>query len=173
MDISVLDYNSIKIHSKHATFVVDPSERGSKISCDAVIYLNNTSENLTKAVEYRTIIKGPGEYEINGVKFLGVKGNKGFVYSMTADGLSVVFGKTSDISKLKDDTYLSQIVILNVDEEINSSVLTKLEPKIVALYGENKEGAAKILGKDNLPLIKKYTVLKDKMPEEMEVVVLG
>lgn len=173
MDISILDKTSIRIHSKLSTFVVDPAERGSKVSCDAIIFLNNSSGDLTKAVEYRTIINGPGEYEINGVKFLGVKGDKGFVYSMTADGLSVVFGKSSDISKIKDDTYLSQIVILNVDEEINSSVLTKLEPKIVVLYGEDKESAAKILGKENLLPIKKFSILKDKLPEEMEVVVLG
>ena len=66
-----------------------------------------------------------------------------------------------------------QIAILNVDDGFSSSFITNLEPKIVVLYGDKKENAANLLGKGTLPATKKFTVTKDKLPEEMEVVVLG
>lgn len=173
MDISVLSKDSIKIRSKHASIIVDPSLEISKISSDAVIFLNTEDNDLSKVEDYRIVINGPGEYEISGVKVLGTKGEKGFVYGLSVDGFSIILSRSSDISKIKDDTFLSQIVILNVDDEINSTVVTKLEPKIVVLYGDNKAAAAKILGKENMPAVKKFSVLKDKLPEEMKVVVLG
>jgi len=172
VDIYTLDKNSIKIRSKHASFIVDPAKLGTKVSCDAVILLNNNID-LERVVDYRIIIDGPGEYEVNGVKVLGVKGDRGFVYGIAADGFSVILGTSSEISKIKEDTFFCQIAILNVDDEFNQSIITALEPKIVILYGDNKESAAKILGKENIPPIKKFTVVKDKLPEEMEVVVLG
>jgi hypothetical protein len=173
VDIYILDKSTIRIHSKHANFVVDPGKQGNKVSCDAVILLNNLTSDLSRVMDYRIILNGPGEYEVNGVKILGVKGDKGFVYSFMVDGFSAILGTSSEISKIKENVFLCQIVILNVDDEINSAVVTKLEPKIVILYGDNKESAAKILGKENLLPIKKFSALKDKLPEEMEVVVLG
>ena len=174
MDISILSKNSIKIHSKHANFIVDPESLVTKVSCDAVILLNNNNIDLGRVVDHRIIIDGPGEYEVNGVKVLGVKGDRGFVYGIAADGFSVILGKSEEISKIKEEFNTEcQIAIIDADDEFSSSVVTKLEPKIVILYGDNKESAAKLLGKENLPLIKKFTVVKDKLPEEMEVVVLG
>ena len=184
MDISILSKTTIKIRARHASIIVDPSAECPKVSSDAVILLNNENVDLSRIVDYRIVINGPGEYEISGVKVLGVRGDKGFVYGFSADGLSVILGRSSDISKIsaiggsasgrkEEINSECQIAILNADEEVNSSVVTKFEPKIVILYGDNKEIAAKLLGKENLPLIKKFTVAKDKLPEEMEVVVLG
>jgi len=173
VDISILSKNSIKIHSKHANFIVDPESLGPKISCDAVILLNNQSNDLSKVADYRIVINGPGEYEIREIKVSCIKADLGFIYSLIVDGFSVILGSSSEIPKIKDDTFLCQIAILNVDNELNPAIATKLEPKIMILYGENRIGAVKILGKENIPPIKKFTVVKDKLPEEMEVVVLG
>lgn len=174
MDISILSKNSIKIRFRRTIFVADPPPDGSKVSSDAVILLNNNNIDLGRAMDYRIVINGPGEYEISGVKVLGVEGDKGFVYGLAADGFSVILGRSSDISKIKEEFNTEcQIAILNVDDGINSSAVTKFEPKIVILYGDSKESAAKILGKENIPPIKKFTVVKDKLPEEMEVVLLA
>lgn len=191
MDIYTLDKNSIKIHSKHANFIVDPAERGvdptklgTKVSCDAVILLNKQSNDLSKVADYRIVINGPGEYEISGAKVSCIKADLGFIYSLMVDGFSVILGSSSEIPKIsaiggsasvhkEEFNTECQIAILNVDDELNPTVVTKLEPKIMILYGEDKEGAVKILGKQNLPTTKKFTIMKDKLPEEMEVVVLG
>ena len=173
MDISYLDKNSIKIRSKHAAFVVDPPVSGPKISCDAIVLLEYKDNLLSKVVDYRIVINGPGEYEINSAKVMGVRVNKGFVYSLSFDGLEITMGRTSDIAKIKDNAFSCQIAILNVDDELSASIITNLEPKIVILYGDNKENGAKILGKENLLPAKKLTISKDKLPEDMEVVGLG
>ena len=104
MDIYTLDKNSIKIRSRHTIFVADPPNEV-KVSSDGVILLNNNNRDLGRAVDYRIIIDGPGEYEVNGVKVLGVKGDRGFVYGIAADGFSVILGSSSDISKIKEDTF--------------------------------------------------------------------
>ena len=173
MDISYLDKNSIKIRSKYAAFVVDPPVSGPKISCDAIILLEYKDNLLSKVIDYRIVINGPGEYEINGAKVMGVRVNKGFVYSLSFDGLEITMGRTSDIAEIKDNAFACQIAILNVDDGFSSSFITNLEPKIAVLYGDKKENAARILGKQNFQTTKKFTVTKDKLPEDMEVVVLG
>ncbi len=174
MDISILDNSSVKIRFKQTTFVVDPSADIAKISSDAIILLDRGNNLSLEAVERRIIINGPGEYELNGVKVLGVKVDKGFVYGISDDGFGTILGKTSEISKIKEEFNTEcQIALLNVDDNLNQSIVTRFEPKIVVLYGANKENGAKVLGKVNVSPIKKFTVTKDKLPQETEVVALG
>jgi len=173
MDISFVDNSSVKIRLRQTTFVVDPAELGSKISSDAIILLDRENNPVFKTAPHRIVINGPGEYELSGVKVLGIKVDKGFVYGIADDGFGAILGKTSEISKIKDKTFSCQIAILNVDDNLNQSVVTRLEPKIVVLYGANKENGAKTIGKENLTSIKKFTTTKDKLPQEMEVVILG
>jgi hypothetical protein len=51
--------------------------------------------------------------------------------------------------------------------------VTALEPKITVLYGDKKEESAKKLGAESVNMVPKVTILKDKLPEEMEIAVLG
>lgn len=174
VDVSTLNPSSIKIRFRHATFVVDPTSDGAKTACDAVVLLNGARSNLSKVSDYRVVINGPGEYEISGVKISGTRIDDGLVYNILGDGLGLVLGKTKEVSKIKEEfNFESQIAILNVDSEFGESAVTSLEPKVVILYGDNKDAGAKKLDKGNLAPIKKFTVSKDKLKEEMEVVVLG
>ena len=78
------------------------------------------------------------------------------------------------VSKLKEEfSATCQIAILNVDSEFTQAVLTGLEPKVVVLYGDNKDAGAKILDKESISSLRKFSVSKDKLPEEREVVTLG
>lgn len=194
MDISSLEEPSLKIRFKHATFVVDPPHRGSKISSDAILQLYSRLTDSGRVADYRIVINGPGEYEINGVKILGVRIEGGLIYNIVGDGMRMVLGKTNEVSKLSAtggsalrsehsgsktsgrkeelDTEC-QIAVLNVDGEFSQSIVTTLEPKVIILWGNKKEEGAKILGRENLPPVKKFTMTKDKLPEEMEVVLLS
>lgn len=175
MDISSLNTSSIKIRLRHASFVVDPAEDlGSKVSCDAIVFLDSKNSDLFRVADYRIVINGPGEYEINGVKITGMRVDNGLVYNIIGDGARIVLGKTKEISKTKEEINTDcQIAILNVDREFTPSIVTGFEPKAVVLYGNERQAGAKILGKENLTPIKKFTITKDKLPEEMEVVILG
>lgn len=174
VDVSTLNSSSIKIRFRRASFVIDPPSVGGKTSCDGIVFLNNDKKDLSKASDYRVVINGPGEYEVSGVKISGTRIDDGLVYNFAGDGLGVVLGKTKEISKIKEEfNFESQIAILNVDGEFEESAVTSLEPKVVILYGENKDSGAKNLGKGNLTPTKKFTISKDKLKDEMEVVVLG
>ena len=67
----------------------------------------------------------------------------------------------------------SQVVVLDTNTEFNESFVTALEPKITVLYGGKNAAAAKILGAESVSPVSKVTIAKDKLPEKMEVVVLG
>lgn len=178
VDISILDKSSIKIRFRHAVFVVDPAQMGSKVNSDAIVLFNGKSSDFSRVVDYRVIIRGAGEYEINGVKIVGIRIDNGFVYNIIGDGLGMVLGKTKEVSKISakggvEFSATSQIAVLNVDSEFTQAIVTGFEPKVVLLYGDNKEMGLKNLATENLAVIKKFTVTKDNLPEEMEVVVLG
>ena len=91
VDVSVLNKSSIKIRFRHSTFVVDPSSDIGKTTSDAIVLLNGTNSDLSKVADYRIVISGPGEYEINGVKVAGVRIDNGFVYNIIGDGLIYLF----------------------------------------------------------------------------------
>lgn len=174
MDISIISKNSIKIRGKRVSFIIDPSSDGPKISADAVIYLSNgLPVNAPRVEGYRVIIKGQGEYQVEGAMIVGVRTDKGYVYRITVDGMQVLVAKASDISKFKGDMDSSEILILNADSEIEASVVTNMEPRTVILYGEKKEDAAKILGKNEIKKTEKATLSKEQLPEMMEVIALG
>lgn len=170
MDVAIIGENVIKVRSKHVSFVVDPIKEMPKVNVDAILLLgDNKNVDSSRVLDQRITIGGLGEYEIGGVKIVGIETG---VYSLFLDSQRVVLGKVSYIAKLQDNMPSCDIAILYVDEDIKS-IVAKLEPKIVVLYGDRKMEGAKALGKVATEPVQKFTIAKDKLPQEMEVVVLG
>lgn len=173
MDVSIIGENVVKIRSKNASFVVDPVKTIPKVNAYAILsLLNNKNIDASRVLDQRIIINGPGEYEIAGVKISGARAGNGIVYSLLLDNIQVVLGKVSDVSKLLDNTPSCKIAILMADDDLKS-IAAKLEPKIIVLYGDKKLEGARALGKEGIVPVQKFTALKDRLPEEMEVVVLN
>ncbi len=172
VDISIIGKNSIKVKGKEATFIVDPEKDMPKTAVDAVIILR-ASENIdpSRATESRITINGAGGYEVGGAKISGTTTSKGTLYRISIDGITVILGKASET---KAEGFSScQVLVVNADSDFNQSFVTALEPKITALYGENKNESAKALGAESVSSVSKLTVTKDKLPEKMEIVVLN
>ncbi|MDO8583010.1 MAG: hypothetical protein Q7R51_00585 [bacterium] len=172
MDISIVGKNSIRLKGKEATFIVDPSKEMPKVSSDAIILLNgNEGIDLDRVTDSRIIISGPGGYEVGGVKISGTATPKGTLYKLSIDGIDIIVGKASDS---KAEGFNScQIAVVNADSDFSESFVTALEPKIAVLYGEVKEESAKKLGAESVTLVPKITATKEKLPEKMEIIVLG
>jgi len=66
-----------------------------------------------------------------------------------------------------------QVAVVNANNDFNEAFITALEPKMTVLYGDKKLDAAKLLGAENVASVSKITVVKDKLPEKMEVITLG
>lgn len=172
MDIANVIDNVIKIRSKNTSFVVDPVKTMAKVSADAILLLNNNMHvDTTRVLDQRIIISGQGEYEVGGVKVSGIKVLGGIVYSLFLESYLVVLGKVSDISRLQDRIPSCEIALLLVDHDLKS-IVAKLEPKIVVLYGEKKMEGARSLGKIGIEPVQKFTT-KGKLEEDMQVIVMG
>jgi hypothetical protein len=169
MEVSLLDKNTLRIKGKKAALVVDPKEKMAKTSSDAIIALDSDFDPKNVS-DYRIIINQPGEYEVGGVKITAL-GSDNLYYGLNIDNTQVLLAKTSSLDKLSKDMNDPQVAVLNVDSEINGSLVAAIEPKIVILYGEKAQDGAKVLGSQDPTPVKKFSVTADKLPQESQIIV--
>ncbi|MBI2613299.1 MAG: hypothetical protein HYW62_00785 [Candidatus Levybacteria bacterium] len=172
MDITILGKTSIKLKGKRVSFIVDPAKDILKTSADAVILLNGQKDiDTSRVTDSRIIINGAGGYEIGGVKISGTTTDKGTLYKISMEDILVIVGRSAETKA--DGFNACQIAIVNTENDFNESFVTPLEPRLVVLYGEKKTESAKALGAESISSVTKITITKDKLPEKMEIVVLG
>lgn len=172
MDIAIVGKTSIKLKGKKTSFVVDPSEDAPKTSADAIILLNGYDNiDLSRVTDSRVIIDGRGEYEVGGSKVSGTTTPQGTLYRISIDGVDIVVGRGTETKA--EGFNACQVAVVNTDGDFNESSITSLDPQVTVLYGTSKIEAAKILGAENIGLVPKITIAKDKLSDKMEVVVLG
>lgn len=173
MDIQILGGTSLKIKSKKTTLAVDPKASISRFDADAVLSMDKDSD--TKRVDnFRVLITGAGEYEVSGLKISGIKAGKDVMFGLTSENVDILVTKASfleNISAEKVGEY--GIAVINADAKLNQSILTSMEPSVVILYGEKAKEEAKAMGKENASVSSKISISEDKLPEEMEVMLLS
>ncbi len=147
------------------------------------------------------VFMGPGEYEAKGVKISGVstfhdaengtKRGRNTVYEIQMDGLHLVhLGDLGTKLTTEQVETLSGVDILmipvggvySLDGKTATAVVAQLEPLIVIPMHyqvpglkyqlEPLEKFLKEMGKEELKPLPKLSVTKDKLPEELQVVVL-
>lgn len=177
MDIILLSKNIIKIKGKHSSVIVGvPTADGNSIKTktpsDAVMLLKRKEEfDFSKVENHRLFIRGPGEYEIAGIKISAFAANDDLIYDMRVDNLDILLGSADAVKKVKDKLKEEKIAIFYTNSGIDESIITAIEPNIAVFYGEKAADAIKILGKSAKPLQKHSTTL-EKLPTEMETVLL-
>jgi L-ascorbate metabolism protein UlaG (beta-lactamase superfamily) len=158
--------------------------------------------NLSVVTGAQLQITGPGEYEAGGVSIVGVstyhdkergeQRGKNTVYNVTVDGLNIVhLGDLGDkLSEEQIDEIGSTDILLvpvggvyTIDSKAASDVVSQLEPKIVIpmhykLPGlkfelDPVENFLKEMGFESIEPQPKLSVTKDKLPDELQVVLLS
>lgn len=148
------------------------------------------------------VISGPGEYEISGVGIVGVSSfhddsqgkerGANTIYSITIDEVNIVH--LGDLGQKKLDQ--SQVEVLSscdvllipvggtytIDAKDAPDIIAQLEPKIVVPMHYKIDGLKfplsvvdkflTSIGKEDIKPVAKLSVSQDKMPMEMEVVLL-
>ena len=172
MDVAILDKESIRIRGKNSSFVIDPGVKIQKVSADAIAFLKDTGidAGVSRVTDFRVIIKGCGEYEVGGVRILVTKSDGNLLYSLSVDGISILLARTSGLSKTQEAGEYN-ILVLNVDCEFKDTMVTGFSPSTVLLYGEKSSEALKMLG-EKASKSQKFSVSADKLPTEMQVVLL-
>lgn len=173
MDIQIFNTDSLKLKIKKTTFAVDPKTKIAKFDAEAILAMDK-SFDPTRVNESRIVIEGPGEYEVSGVKVSGIKSDGDTIYSLFSDNVGILLAKASSLEKISKDKLLDyKIVIINADSFLNQTLITAMEPSIVILYAEKKKEGARLLGKENAAISSKISISEDKLPEELEVMILS
>lgn len=148
------------------------------------------------------VIAGPGEYEIGGVNIVGVSSfhddkngeerGKNTIYQVLIDELSIVHLGDLGQKKLTQDQVeiLSACDVLmipvggvyTIDAKEALDIIAQLEPKIIIPMHYKLSGLKfdladvsdflKGMGKEQIEQQAKYSVSRDRLPEEVEVAVL-
>ena len=168
MDIVLLDKASIKLKTRNATFVINPTSVIPKTEASASLSFEGKPDT-SKIEGSRVSISAPGEYEISGIKITGIRSNGKTAYLVDGDGLKLLFGKFSSLESLENFPEI-HIGVFDVDT-FKDNVLIKIEPRVTLLYGEARDTALKELCKNEK--ISKYSITLEKLPEENQVIGLN
>lgn len=171
MEIALLHKDCLRIKGKHATFVVDPT-KSDKSAYNATIVLAESRESLYIAPDV-VVIEGPGEYEVAGVKMSAVRDGEAVIYSMVVDGVEVVMGAISSFEKMKNKFKEQSVVVAYADAAINASFVPSIATNVIIFYGDQAQALASSLGKADVVPMAKYLATHDKLPQQLETVVLG
>lgn len=174
MDIVLLQDNAIRIKGKNAALLLNPTKSIAKTQAEGILNLDSSAEfSADKIEESRITIAGPGEYEVGGVKTSASKVGDKLVASVDVDGVRVVTGSGASIEKITDKLEGGGIALINADAEFDYSALSKIEPNVLIVYGKLRDEVTKKIGKDGAASVTKFSVSVDKLPAEMQFVLLG
>lgn len=185
MEITKLSANALRIKGKKSTFLIDVLDT-KKTEANAYLFL---TENGLKASYTREglLISGPGDYEVSGAKISAARIGEDVYYEMQIDGIRILVAKAKSITAGKDKIEEQQVILLYADTVLDQSAITNLVPAIVVCYGEKAEEVSALLGKGlgktdeedasaskdaDIKPVDKFSITADKLPLELEVVLL-
>jgi hypothetical protein len=171
MEVSILPKNILRLKSKQATFLINPADKIQ--GANAAIYLLPTE--VVSEDEATVILDGPGEYEIGGVKLSGMRVGESVVYSLSLDGVEVMVGDIPPLEKLQHKVKEHDMVILCTDTTSPTSAAfsTGLATSYLLCFGANGKALIDSFGKENATTTNKLSVTKDKLPPELQTVLLA
>ncbi|MEK7092716.1 MAG: hypothetical protein AAB907_03765 [Patescibacteria group bacterium] len=173
MEIAFLSPNSIRIKGKQGVLMVDPGVNGAKQTADVVVVLQASDAHKNFAVEgARLMIYGVGDYEVANIKITSNSFAGELVHAIRIDGASVTIGSAKALSGLAEQLNETQILVVRAGDSLGQAV-TALGPRVLVLYGEGATEDAKNFGKEGLTPVGKYVISAEKLPQDMEVVLLG
>lgn len=172
MDITYLSEKNLRIKGKQATLSINLPEGKAKSISDAVLLLGMSRTSDFFQEELGVVIEGPGEYEIKGTKITGFKTGDEVMYTVMVDGMSVFVGNVSSADKMKEKLHEHHVAILFADDALSQAVMGVLNASVLIFVGSKTEDNAKAFDKQ-MTKVGKYSVTKDKLPQETEFVFLG
>lgn len=169
MEIALLPKSGLRVKGKQAALAIDPSDKG---IYETVLLLTRTSDEVTKQ-EDTILITGAGEYEIGGIKVTTMRSEADLLHSITVDGVEVLVGTLANLEKMQHKLKEHQVVVVNCAAEGTASFITSLTENVVMFYGDKAKEISASFGKENVKEMAKYSSTKDKLPTEVETVLLA
>ncbi len=174
MEVAKITTNSVRIKSKLGVFAIDPIDTKGTLEADAVLFLNRTlTQQDINAESSIVIINGPGEYEIKSVKFTGVGRGNLIAYFGKFDSIDTFVVKASTLNIAKEVSRECQIAIIEADVIVEQSAVAATNASIIIFYGDKSMESVAALGKSDIAPVNKFSISRDKLPTEVQVVVIG
>ena len=170
MEIQLLPNNALKIRGKKGAIGVNPSGKNDQLN--ALILIGNEANAAVGDHGDTVIINGPGEYEISGMKITGVRNKLQSVYSITVDGVECLVGTIQAIADAQQKLKEHNIVIVATLSDVDASFVTNLSANALIFYGTMADQVVHKLAKENVKSLGKYQVTAEKLPIELETVLL-
>jgi hypothetical protein len=171
MEVQILPKNSVKIKGRLGSIGINPTSKNDQFN--AVIYIGSQLSNRPTVNEDGVaVINGPGEYEISGIKISGIRIKKDTIYSLNVDGVECMVGTIRSISESQQKTKEHNLVLIDTDEVMDAAFVTSAASNAVLFYGDQAEEVVNKLAKENVKRIAKYQTTADKLPPEMETILL-
>lgn len=168
MEISLVSKTSLRIKGKNAVIAIDPQDK-TEVNAALVFSIPQEKIDTTGA---DVVIAGPGEYETGGIKITGIRNDIDMIYSMTVDAVTVLIGKTGSLEKMQPKLKESNILIVLCNDVSDTAFLTSLVSSVIIFYGEKAAEVGKLFGGEGVKHLPKYATTIDKLPAEVETVIL-
>ena len=169
MEITVLPKGGVRIKGKQATLVAGSLDAAAGINAMLLYTYNESKETIKEDV---LVIDGPGDYEVSSVKISAYRNGSDVVHSFSMDGIDVAVGKIASLEKMQSKLGEHQIVIVSSDVVGDVSFVTTLVTNTLVFYGNTAKEVAEKVAKGALQELPKYSVTMDKLPAEVETVLL-
>lgn len=172
MEIQILPKNSLRIKGRQGSIGINLT--GKNNQCNAVVLIGKDAAKKDATIDSDGIlvVNGPGEYEISGIKISGVRIKNDTIYSVTVDGVECMVGTIHAISGGQQKTKEHHIVVVDTDESMDAAFVTAVASNAVLFYGDYASDVVNKLAKENVKHTAKYQATADKLPSEMETVLL-
>jgi len=171
MEVTKIGETGAKIKGKTITLGINPFDGKGKNVVDVVLLLQREKAPELQVEDSPVVIQGPGEFEINGVKVTGIGKGEALAYVGKVDGIDIFITKTSSILQAKDILQECQIALIEADEVVDEAFAAKLNAHVVIVFGEHATETAKTFGTEAIASVK-YTNTKDKLPQDLELILL-
>ena len=168
MEITIVGATALKMKGKSASLAVNPTAQLTGYNGVLVVGHNPSYTADTDAV----VFDGPGEFEVGGIKVTGFRGEPGVAYNVLLDGVSLLIGDAVTLSKSQSKVKEADIVLLEVMTDIDVAFVSAYESRVIIFYGPEAKNALAKLSKENITKTNKFTITKDKLPEEAQFVIL-
>ncbi|HVT01154.1 MAG TPA: hypothetical protein VHE53_02860 [Patescibacteria group bacterium] len=152
MEIASVSQKSIKIKSKAATFVIDPT---GKIDSDVII-LTQKAQDYSDFAD-KVVIDGPGEYEVSGVSIKGENIHDKLSFDFFEDNQRLLFVPVSVVKDADTEDYTA--IVMSLDEKVAD--IPSVASELVVVIGDEEfmpadKSTIKKIDKINLKKTEEY-----------------
>jgi hypothetical protein len=168
MEIAAASKAGLRIKGKQSIISVNPTGAHEG---NAVILLNSDAESVFSP-QKGVVIASPGEYEVSGLKIKGIAVDGHVAFTLLVDGISVLLGTLSSLEKVHGKLSESDVVIVDVDTVLDPSFISPLSVHALVLTGAKAKEVSDTFIKDSVKVAPKFVSTRDKLPQEMETILL-